>query len=370
MITKLRMLLAGFAALVLLIMGCDRRGLEVIIDEKVRVHIVVNWKVNFVYSYIIVPNGMTVMIWNMAGGAPLVRTSNENSVSVRLDPGTYRMMIFNEMADEYSPYVKFHDAGDYDLMTQRGVSYPGDGWYAGLTYMYGPEDPRIAVALDTFEITADMVHRDTSMLVPYEHYKGNPELAYRESEFVYEIPEEPWPMTVDLYVSMRVNHRWSLKSIEGNISGMAEGFYLSKIIRTTESGTLRFNPEYWNRQSAENGGDSIGIISTRVATYGLPYGKELLEQRDSTDNIMRLHLTLANDSVADYTFNVGKYIKYIKPTGEEARVRYRQDLRDLKLELNLPDTIDLPPVDKKNATGFDAWVDEWDDGGTFDLGGF
>ena len=357
----------------LLFVACERRPLEVIVDEKVRVRIVVKWKVNFVELYGETPNGMTIMIWGSKGGAPIIRTTNADNITVALDPDTYRMIIFNELADDYAPYVRFYDADNYELMAARATTFTVGStrsWDDGVTYMYTPEDPRIAVALDTFDITPNMVLSDTTIFIPYEEYRDNGFVKYHESEMVYEIPEVPWPMTVDLYVMARLRHRESLKAIEGSISGMADGFYLSQIIRTSETGTIRFNPDNWDRNKYGEPDDSMGIISTRVASFGLPYGKELLEQRDSAENILTLNLTLTNDSVFRQSFKVGKTIRYITPEGTEARVRYRRDLQNLQLVVLLPDTLDLPWVMPTGGAGFDARVDEWEDGGTFDLGGF
>ena len=66
------------------------------------------------------------------------------------------------------------------------------------------------------------------------------------------------------------------------------------------------------------------------------------------------------------SFMVGKEIRYITPEGKEAQVRYRQDLRNLLLELDLSDTIVAPYVPPKAA--FDAKVADWEDGGTIDIG--
>ena len=238
--------------------------------------------------------------------------------------------------------------------------------------MYTPEDPRIAVALDTFDITEDMVLQDTTIFfIPYEEYRDNNFTDKWSSSRTYEIPEVPWPMTVDLYVSVRVRHRQSLKTIQGNISGLADGFYFSRIVRTTETGTLRFNPDAWDRSKYGDEQDSMGVITQRLASFGLPYGKEQVSERDSADCMLRFWLTLVNDSIIPCEFKVGKDIRYITPQGEEARIRYRQDLWNLQLIVELPEIIDLPPVTPPaRGAGFNAWVDDWEDGGTFDIGGF
>ena len=370
-----RCVLLGMLSVFTLFTACERRPLEVILDEAVAVRIVVRWQVNFIELYGNTPNGMTVMIWNAQGGAPIIRTTNADNITVQLEPGNYYMAIFNELAEDYSPYLRFYDADSYDRMALRATTFTVGGGSTptrgdGTTYMYTPEDPRIAVALDTFDITPAMVMQDTTIFIPYEKFRDNGYVDYRESEYTYEIDEVPWPMTVDLYVNVRLKNRQSLKTINGSISGMADGFYMSRIIRTTETGTLRFDPERWDRNKYGEDEDKMGVISTRLASFGLPFGKELLAERDSADNIIKFSFTLTNDSTLNYTFKVGKDIRYITPEGEEARIRYRTDLQNLRLVLTLPDIIDLPDVNPTGGTGFDAHVDEWEDGGTLDLGGF
>ena len=90
----------------------------------------------------------------------------------------------------------------------------------------------------------------------------------------------------------------------------------------------------------------------------------------ATFHILNFCLTLTNDSVVYYSYKVGKDIRYITPEGTEARIRYRRDLQHLQLEITLPEIVELPVVVPQGGAGFNAWVDEWEDGGTFDIGGF
>ena len=358
---------ASLLALILLLaFACERRPLHVLLDERVNVKVVVDWKVNYVTLYGEEPNGMSVMVWKDGVGAPTVKATNSNSVDLSLTPGTYYMMVFNELREDYSPRLSFNDIGYYDELTVRANSYKGSGWDEGVTYMYSPDDPRMCVALDTIEITREMLTRDTTLLIPYEEFIHNDSARYRVSKIVYELDEVTWPMTVDIFIKARVKHRQSIKNIEGSISGMADGFFVSRINRTSTPGALRFYPDMFENYKLGEEHDSLGMITVKVPTFGLPFGKELLEQRDASDNVLTFHLTLTNDSVQHVSFMVGKDIRYITPEGKEAQVRYRQDLRNLLLELDLRDTIVAPYIPAK--AGFDAKVDDWDDGGTIDIG--
>jgi hypothetical protein len=209
---------------------------------------------------------------------------------------------------------------------------------------------------------------DTTVIIPYEEFIKTGSKTIRESEVTYSMPEITWPMTADLYIKAKVKHRQSIKSIDGSISGMADGFRVSHINRTSESGTLRFYPEMFENFKLGEDADSMGLITVRVPTFGLPFGKELLEQREDGDNILTFHVTLVNDSIHHESFRVGKQIRYITPEGKEAQVRYREDLRNLLLEIDLSETIVVPIAEKPVGAGFDAKVDDWEDGGSIDIG--
>ena len=352
--------------LMLLTFACERRPLHVLLDERVNVKVVVNWQVNYVTLYGDEPNGMSVMVWRDGVGQPTIKATNSNSVTLSLTPGTYYMMVFNELREDYSPRLKFNDIDNYDMLTVTANSYRGYGWDEGVTYMYSPDDPRMCVALDTLEITPEMLVKDTTILIPYDEFINNDSARHRESTLVYKLDEITWPMTVDLFIKAHVKHRQSIKEIDGSISGMADGFLVSRINRTTTSGALRFYPEMFENFKLGEEEDSLGLITIKIPSFGLPHGKELLSQRDSSDNVLTFHLTLTNDSVQHVSFMVGKEIRYITPEGKEAQVRYRQDLRNLLLELDLSDTIVAPYIPTK--AGFDAKVDDWEDGGTIDIG--
>ena len=359
-------LLAACLFLLFLLQSCDRRPLEVIVSEKVKVRLVVKWRINFVDIYGTEPTGMTVMVWDSRGSLPIVETTNDDHVTLLLDPDEYHLIVFNQMEREYLPYMRFYQQASFHDFVARNTTYVSPTDHQ--TYTHYP-DP-IGVAVDTFLITRDMVMQDTTIFVPYEEYISSDINLYTEKIHVYEIPEVPWPMTVNVNLLLNVRHRQSVKGIKASISGLADGFYLSRIIRTTEKATIEFDAKKWNFQKYGDERDSLGQITNATPSFGLPYGKELLSQRDSTDNVLNLSVTLVNDSVLSYTFNVGKHIRYITPEGREAEIRYRQDLQNLRLEIDLPDIIDLPVVDGNAGAGFDAEVVDWDDGGIIDMGGY
>ncbi|MBQ9665940.1 MAG: DUF5119 domain-containing protein [Bacteroidaceae bacterium] len=354
--------------LLTLLASCERRPLELEVEEDVRVKLLVKWKVAFEFIYGIEPTGMTVMLWGDNAAAPQVEISNSDSVLLKLEPDRYRMIIFNQTFSEF-PYLGFYDTSRFDSIAARSLSYTTRAWNSGTTNLYYP-DP-MAVAVDSFTISKDMVHQDSTIFVNYNDYVEDKSSIYSERIRYYEIPETPYPMTVTLFVKAKVKRRQSIKSIEASLSGLAEGFYMSKVNRTREGGTMELNDERWKRYTYGEEEDSMGYIVAEMPSFGLPYGKELRAERDSLDNVLKFHFTLIDGETLDLTYHVGKDIQYITPDGEEAQIRYREDLYNLKLEVDLTDVMVMPykpPV--QSGAGFNAEVAEWEEGPVIDLGTF
>ncbi|MBQ9641573.1 MAG: DUF5119 domain-containing protein [Bacteroidaceae bacterium] len=372
-LTTLRALPA-ILTLLLTLSTCERRPLEVVTPEYVQVTIVNDWLTNYYTlgnydaNYRQMPTGMTVMLWGENSQTPIVESRNSDRITVNLPVDRYRLIIFNQTFSDFH-YQSFFEANSYENMVMRANRYANTtGWDSYVTdYMHYP-DP-IGVSLDTFDISQDMVDKDTTIFVFYDDYLNNGPEAYAGKTYRYEIPEVSWPMTVLLYIKAKIKHILSIKKVEACISGMADGFYFSQIRRTTETGSLKLTG--WVPRLTGDPADSLGYITDSIASFGLPYGKELIAERDSADNILTFNITLRNDSVVQYTYKVAKDMHYIKPDGTEARIRYRQDLQNIRLEIELPEVIYVPDIPTPNpGAGFDAKVDPWEDGGTFEFGGF
>ena len=376
------------------VIACDRLPLEVITNDKVRVKIIIDWRfyldnairsnniydlseglTNYADSAFVdsaayayyggVPNGMTLMLWGQNTGDRVYQTTNGHIATVNLRPDIYQLIIFSNTEEEYL-YQRLYDRSSFDDIAMRLDHYTSRA--DGQDYIQYAEP--IGVATDTFQITQEMAAQEKTIFVPYDEYIDGNNQRELTSERCYEIPEHAIPMTVTLYIKAKVKHRQSMKSIKASISGMADGFYLSRINRTRETGTIELDPNGWQFLTYGEERDSMGLIVNKTATFGLPYGKELLAEREPADNVLSFSITLANDSVQQCSFPVGKNITYLTPEGREAQVRYRQDLHDLRLEIDLSDVIVMPPMPPGVGAGFDAFVLDWEDGGTFEVSGF
>lgn len=362
------------AAMLMLTVACERRPLEVILDMLVRVTIIVKWTVEFCKYYEIdPPSGMTLMLWGEHDSVPSIHvTNNVNQVRLQLKPDRYKMIIFNQSFDEFGTF-HFEDIHSYrDIAARANImqTRQNQEWDRGVRYILDP-DP-FAVALDSFEVTEDMIASDSTYFMWYDDFKRDPTQAmHTEREFVMELPETPYPMTTVLHCIIRVKGIENMHAVQGSISGMADGFYLSRVDRTVETGTM-YLPTWTATRTRADDGEEYDIIQTDMRVWGLPNGKEDKTNRDSTDNVLKLCFTLIDGSDTTYTFNVGKTLEYLVPT-HEFQERWRQ-LQHIQVIITITDPFtcpDLPDVKPDgNHSGFDAWVDPWEDGGTIDLGGF
>ncbi|MBR1687802.1 MAG: DUF5119 domain-containing protein [Prevotella sp.] len=354
----------------LLLAACERRPLEAIVNETVRVQLVVNWDDYFTPLYGEHPNGMTVMVWGSHAARPIVESVNGTTLTLHLVPDVYRLVVFNDREDEFLPYMRLRDATSFSDVTMRLQHYDHTTRDNETNdYVHYPEP--IGVAVDTFEISEAMVLRDTTIFVPYKDYLSNGQQLYHDNDYVYQIDEVGMPMTVNLYLEAKVKRYQSIQTVEASLSGLADGFYLSRVDRTAEAGTIILNPNTWRFRKYGDTPDSLGIISNETMCFGLPYGKETLAERSEADNVLSFVITLTDGTVLRQSFEVGKDLHYITPEGIEVQIRYREDLRNILLKLDLSEVIVMPPVpDQRVGAGFDAEVRDWEDGGIIDLGGF
>ncbi len=340
--------------------SCERRPLEVVLEPKARVVVELDWLDQFGKQ----PNGMLMLIYDETDA--LIRsvgpTNEVNRQALDLDVGTYRM-IFVSYPDQET--AAFSHLDDHYWADERSVDLRGHTYTYWETMRYKEPPEEIGAATDTITITEEMIREGLQFIDYRDRFK------YDSESRIYTFYEVPDPMTVRLNIRAKIKRRQCVKSIEASISGMADGYYPSRIIRTQESACLYLGNDNWNRERFGEEKDSMGYIIAQIDCFGLPYGKEELENREPEDNILTFHLTLTNDSVQDVSFPVGKEIEYINREGKQARIRERKDLHDLRIVLDLTDTIVVPPTpNTRTGTGFDAVVDDWEWGGTFDNGGF
>jgi hypothetical protein len=348
--------------MLLMLTACNRRPIEVIVERDTHVRINVDWTTHFGER----PSGMTVRLYPADGSSPITNVTNDvDGIDVGLTAGTYYLLVFNQTEDEFGS-MTFADMSSYTgatALSARATLHGNSTWDQGVSYYADPE--AIGVAVDTITITDDMVEEGIS----FERYKkGMTTNHYYEGTTTYTFDEVALPMTSRLNVTVHVKGIGNMRSVAGYITGMANGFTLYSGQRLNTTCVLPLDT--W-KGAYEDKEANTGVITTSTATFGLPYDKVVLANREPKDNRIVLYFTLVDGSTRTYSYDVARYIHYrhIDET-LPLRDRYAMSLElDLVLQAPLIDEPDLPDVkpDEK-GDGFDAEVAPWEDGGTIDVG--
>lgn len=377
----------GLIVAILAITGCYREPLELYYTGKADIDVNVDWMTRFG----VMPTGMTVLIAKLDNDS-LTHSDITNDVNIYDDlellPGTYKMLVFNEYFNGFGS-MSFGERKNFTKIfaAAQQQSRTTDFWDMNVSYMKEPE--AIGCVVDTFSVLKEMAD-------------GKPRFVYYKDHIPTEfesvkLNETVDPMTTEMFIKVRVLGIKYMQGVIGSISGMANGFQLSQAWRRSESGVHLL--ENWSVSNVkyENGDTlkSVGYISTTIRTFGLPHGKELDSQRDSTSNMLSLCFTLIDGTKHVFRYPVGKMIKYRKNgidttidngRGNKSRNGNDDDTddgfdgnftkSDVTLELDLivdapfydEDEVPSLPYAQPTGTGaFDAEVEDWGDDENVDV---
>lgn len=352
--------LISLLAPVLLIIGatglttsCDRYEVERYYTGKADVSVDIDWMSRFGER----PSGMTIMLAKDGDAITFTDITNDvDHYDLKLEPGEYKMIIFNRTFNEFGTMgfyqtKSFNDVFAYAMQLQHTT----EEWDVNVSYMREPE--AIGCAVDTFTVLPGMTDGEFRFVNWKDKIDGNYEkLTLRE---VVE------PMVTELYVRVKVIGFRYMAGVVGNISGMANGFLLSQAWRRSQQGyhfldgwTIKAAPD----ESTED--KSVGYITTKISTFGLPHGRELPSQRQPAHNTLSLCFTLIDNTKHVFRYNVGDKIFY---RGKEVTEFNKHDVTlQLELDIRAPfysdDEVPHLPYAQPSGTGaFDAEVEPWGD---------
>ena len=296
----------GLLTLLLMLMGCERRVIEVEYSKRARVLIRINWVIHFNTK----PSGMTVMIFPMDGRPPMTEiTNNVDSLEVTLEQGRYRIVAYSLTTEEYE-HLRFQNLDSWDEanVTTRinHTSLVGTRGPEDFDYMEEPEE--IQVAVSEQEVTEEMIIEQHNFM-PYDEWK---DVAYEIGSTpsirrIYHWDLEPKPMTTMLHVRVKLKGARYAKALTGSLTGMADGFMLTDAWRRENTGRVLlsgWNISYTDYTHLE------GWLSCDVPVFGLPHGKEHIDQRKKEDNQLNLYFTLNDGSTKALYYYVGKKLYY------------------------------------------------------------
>lgn len=344
--------------------SCHRRPLEVYWQDEARLILHVDWMSRFGMH----PVAMTVHLYQDDGQLYRSFSTNDvDSVRLSLPVGRYRMIIFNGDQGSFSSF-RFQDGESFNHFrtiardnTSRAGNQPR--WDAGMHYQWEP-DERLGAAVDSFEVTQDMLDRQLKFI----HYtKRDKAVGTLE---IYHLYETVLPLQPMIHIRVHVNGMENMYRLEANLSGMADGCSMAHTWRNATECTVFYDIDKWG-YTFDGDYSKHGWVSIDIPTWGEPRGQELQETRDSMQNTLRMNFTLRNLEERYFEFNVGHLIYYKDPQVIPDSLTKPDVLRHLYLEINreiplLPDV----PYERDIDAGFNAWVDPWEWGGDVDLGTF
>ncbi len=351
--------LVSLALVLLLTASCKREPLELYYDGRVDTKITYDW----LSQYGERPDGMSFFLAKdgdqMQAYPP---THNvDSTVDLRLHSGDYLMTVMNKSVSEFAT-VRFYNRNSHQNFYAKSTTYyvqSDNFWDNGRTYLNEPE--KIGVAVDTFNVPTTI---DSLIFYDYRSTANPDTFLVRRHEVIK-------PMTTSLKVRVKVRGYSYMRAMEGYITGMADGFYVNQGWRTSEVGTLKL--ENWTvestssrRASTDSTETNVGWMVCTVETFGLPHGRELLKNRVPESNYIMLHFTLLDGRSVDFSYQVGKDIRYEGDDGT-AEAFYTADVSlKLDLEIDAPyydnDEVPIMPYSQPEGSGqFDADVQPWGD---------
>ena len=351
-----------FTILFALLISCYREPLELYYDGRSDVQITYDWE--SVYGDR--PDGMTLMLAHDGDSLRLYPPTHNIDITndLRLPSGHYLLTVMNKSFGEYSRVSFYNRNSHRDIHVKSKTYYvqTENFWDNGRTYLEEPE--KMGVAVDTFDVSTVI---DSLIFYDYRGTAFPDTIHIRRHEVIQ-------PMTTTLRVRVKIRGISYMRAMEGYITGMADGFYLSQGWRTKEVGTIKL--ENWERDYAEevrrraveptDSEANVGWMTCTVETFGLPHGKELLKWRTPESNYIMLHFTLLDGRTADFAYQVGKEIRYVGDDGT-LDYFYQADVRlALDLEIDTPyynnDEVPIMPYSQPEGSGqFDAEVQPWGD---------
>jgi hypothetical protein len=366
---KLRKLIFWFSLFLLVAFagaGCQRRPLELMINNTIRVIVRCVWEVK-AYPEGEKPTGITLYFFKDGEFFKSITTASVDSVEVQLDKGHYNMYLIGQTEGEYSSMV-FDSMMDYEDASTSLKERPADWASRGQGELI-VRDPEVLVAgvAKEFDITQEMVEEYQTYYADWyeqqQRLAANSEtkasvldernLAFLEEKIQYltvRIPVYPKNVVSQFQISIYAGNIDVLKSMRASTSGMARTFEITQDVTDKPGATQVITAWRVNVDDLEH---RIGHVEGIINTFGLPDGQHPSSLRDSTLNVSAL--LVDGKTVTDYTFNVGDKIRELPPNPG-----YRQ-LLSLVLGSSAEPMITFPDVEQEDSGGggFTANVADW-----------
>ena len=305
-------------------------------------------------------------------------TSQVDSLDMRLGAGSYKLIVLNESFVDYET-MAFYDRESYHSIAARGtiredINYapPGVPYKAPAvrtrenSYLWSPGV--IGTAVDSFTITEEQ-------LATYRRFVPYQEAAVPDTILVH-LYDTVSRMTCGLHIYVRTDSIERMRAMEGGaLTGMADGFYLSRAWRTADTCAIWL--EDWEQKQGtlaavsgnaewDNSAEHDWMVC-HSSTFGLRHGKEMAADRLEDDNILYLAYKLRNGDIKSYRYGVGRAIHYrgvderLFAGDYDARLPVKGHLQlDIDIVIDEPFAYPvLPEIGDTLPSLFDVTVEPW-----------
>lgn len=292
------------------------RPIETCYEGDVIVRLLPHWE--FLGEH---PEVMTVLL--AKDGDSITHTFvalNVDSFDVKLDAGSYKMLIMNEAYIDYFT-MSFINKESYSEIAAESNVYDDLSYIMrkpAVTRSYMATDYRIppgvvGTAIDSFTITQAQID-SIRHYVPYTEMSTPDTLVMHMRDSIYD-------MTGKLNLYIRVDNLVSMNAMGASLTGMADGFYLTRAWRKETTAPEWFADWVYERGTAYDitgkttpgKNDTLDWMVCRSSTFGFPHGKELLTQRNDSDNVLTLYFRLHDQTIIAYKYDLSHYIQYSNP---------------------------------------------------------
>ena len=359
--------LAACMLLVGLLFGncTDRRDLWVLADEFHQLELITDWSAADSY-----PGGMTAWFIdnNKSGYVHNVKTAEVEHTWLSLPKGSYTGLVFDYSPEEYShnEFINMDDPEWAQVRLRAAANQPNPNDSIDVV-LFGPQavsdatqglqiNPETGLYIVKAEpepINLDVlgdVDIETGADGDYVLWRKRGEYeASLKTQTLYAKPE---PIVWRLRVVVNVKGIFYMHSLRASVVGLADGYWMTKGQHTEEICMRELND--WEIRST---GENVGVVTTTTLTLGLPEEVRTREEITRYINNLRLNLSfLLRDEVTVKNFHFDC----------EPYVDINEDQLVVHIDIPIEVAPELPYVNAKGGTGFDATVTPWENGGSAD----
>ena len=347
--------------LILFSASCIRRDLWVYTDDMRQVELYTDWSLCDER-----PGGMTAWFlpWNPEGTGRSLTTAEVDHTWLNLPRGRFTGVVFDWSPAEYAnqEFEGFPDMSKV-LVHARAAApqpLPDDDLYGSKAVPAGIDIPLVQGSSTQHVLSVTPDPMNAAVLSDIEIITGTDGdlVLWRERE-KYEASMvtqtfhcQPESIIWDIRILVYVRGIEYMKDVTATLVGLSYGNQLASLTHTE---AVCMHPlDDW---AVRVQGGGIGTISTTIHTFGLP--PERTKASSSGEPFLRLNLKflLRDDTtVMYYHFDVGR-----------ESVTVLEDQMVVRLEIPIEWAPNLPYVEPKGATGFDASVAPWRDGADADV---